>query len=128
MNSLNESAEVKIRYHLEFFNVENYIFAIFETHRLTRNGINIRHILVWNANCTCVTKTNNMSEQIADLEKALAKAKFILSQKASELHDLIEDRLPNNYQDIPSYAEATFQAGLEWDRIRKQLAEAKQNL
>jgi hypothetical protein len=69
-----------------------------------------------------------MSEQIAELEKALAKAKFALSQKASALHDLIEDRLPADFKDIPPYADDTYKACQEWDRIRKQIEEAKKAL
>ena len=71
-------------------------------------------------------KQCTMSERIAELEKALAKAKFVLSQKASALHDLIEDRLPVDYKDIPGYAEITFKACQEWDKIRQQLEASKQ--
>jgi hypothetical protein len=62
-----------------------------------------------------------MKEEILELEKALTKAKFILSQKAGLLHDLIEDRLPEDYKEIPAYAESTFKACQEWDSIKKQL-------
>ena len=54
-------------------------------------------------------------EEIKELEKAISKARFVLSQKASNLHDLIEDRLPADYKEIPAYAEATFKACQEWD-------------
>jgi len=67
-----------------------------------------------------------MSEQeIKDLEKAVAKARFILSQKASGLHDLIEDRLPADYKEIPKYADATYKACEEWDLLNQQLIAAK---
>ena len=64
-------------------------------------------------------------EEIKELEKKVSKAKFILSQKASELHDLIEDRLMAEYAEIPAYAEATFLAGKEWDILNKELIKAK---
>jgi len=66
-------------------------------------------------------------EEIKILEKAVSKARFTLSQKASALHDLIEDRLPVDYTEIPSYADATFQACKVWDDLNKQLQVAKQN-
>jgi hypothetical protein len=69
-----------------------------------------------------------MDAKILELEKALTKAKFILSQKAGALHDLIEDRLPDDYKDIPAYADSTFKACQEWDTIRQQLENAKNKL
>lgn len=67
-----------------------------------------------------------MSEQeIKELEKALGKARFALSQKAGLLHDLIEDRMPAEYKDVPAYAEAVFRAGQEWDELNQKLIAAK---
>jgi hypothetical protein len=68
------------------------------------------------------------AEEIRTLEKEVSKARFTLSQKASELHDLIEDRLPVSYAEIPSHAEATYNACKHWDELNKQLIEAKKNL
>lgn len=56
-----------------------------------------------------------MSEDTKELEKAVAKLKFKASQKASELHDLIEDRLWTDYEDIMPYAEATYKVMKEWE-------------
>lgn len=64
-------------------------------------------------------------EEIKELEKKVSKAKFKLSQKASELHDLIEDRLPADFAEIPAYAEAAFLACQEWDILNKELIKAK---
>lgn len=66
-------------------------------------------------------------EEIANLEKAVSKAKFKMSQAASELHDLIEDRLLQEFENIPPFAETTYKAALEWDSLRKKLEEAKKN-
>jgi hypothetical protein len=67
------------------------------------------------------------SEEIQELETQVRKAKFNLSQKASELHDLIEDRLPADYKDIPAYAEATFEACKVWDELNQKLIILKTN-
>lgn len=65
----------------------------------------------------------NMS--VIELEKAVNKAKFALMQKAGELHDLIEDRLPGDYKDIPAYAEAAYRAGVVWDELNSRLKQEK---
>jgi hypothetical protein len=49
-------------------------------------------------------------EQIKELEKKVSKARFKLGQKAGVLHDLIEDRLPGDYREIPGTADAAFLA------------------
>ena len=36
------------------------------------------------------------------LNKAAKKAKRIASEKAMELHDLVEDRLPAGFEDLPN--------------------------
>jgi Protein of unknown function (DUF683). len=64
-------------------------------------------------------------EQLKELEQAVKKARFVLSQKAGALHDLIEDRLPVDYAEIPEYAEAAYKACQVWDKLNQQLIEAK---
>lgn len=64
-------------------------------------------------------------DEMKELERKVSKARFTLSQKASELHDLIEDRLPVDYTDIPLYAEATYRACMEWDKLNKELTKIK---
>jgi hypothetical protein len=62
-----------------------------------------------------------MSEdEIKALEKAAKKAKRIATERAGELHDLIEDRLPAGYEDLPGMAQATYDACRDW-----ALAEAR---
>lgn len=63
-------------------------------------------------------------EEIKTLEKTVSKAKFKMSQAASELHDLIEDRLLSDFEDIPSFAERTYKSAVEWNLLRQQLEEA----
>jgi hypothetical protein len=65
------------------------------------------------------------AEQIKELEKAVSKARFVLSQKAGNLHDLIEDRLPVDYMEIPEFAEQAFIACKLWDELNQQLINAK---
>ena len=50
------------------------------------------------------------AEEIKELDGKVKKARFVLSQKAGALHDLIEDRLPADYLEIPVLAEEAFQA------------------
>ena len=47
-------------------------------------------------------------------EKQVKKLKRIASEKASELHDLVEDRLPAAYDDIPIIAQSTYDACKAW--------------
>jgi len=64
-------------------------------------------------------------EQIKELEKQASKARFKLGQKAGALHDLIEDRLPADYREIPGYADAAFLACEEWDKLNQELIIAR---
>jgi len=64
-------------------------------------------------------------EELKKLEKTVKRNKRIASEKASELHDLVEDRLPAAYQEIPEIAQAAFDACKAWEDATKALAEAK---
>ncbi len=65
------------------------------------------------------------TEELNELEKAMKKAKFQASQKAGELHDLVEDRLPADFEDIPAYAEATYAACKKWYDLNQEFLAAK---
>jgi hypothetical protein len=54
------------------------------------------------------------SEELKALNKAVKRAKRIATEKAGELHDLVEDRLPAAYEEIPAMAQATYDACLAW--------------
>ena len=58
-------------------------------------------------------------EEVKALLKASKKAKRIASEKASELHDLVEDRLPSAYEEIPAVAQATYDACKAWEEAVK---------
>ena len=53
-------------------------------------------------------------EEFKALQKSVRKAKRIATEKAGELHDLVEDRLPAAYEDIPAIAQATYDACKVW--------------
>ncbi len=67
------------------------------------------------------------TKEINELEILVNKLKFKATQKASDLHDLIEDRLLTDFEDIPLFAETTYQACKEWSSKKKELLVAKQN-
>ena len=67
------------------------------------------------------------AKEISELEVLVNKLKFKASQKASDLHDLIEDRLLTDFEDIPSFAEMAYQACNEWNTKNKELLAARQN-
>ncbi|WP_295882889.1 CCE_0567 family metalloprotein [uncultured Thiohalocapsa sp.] len=64
-------------------------------------------------------------EDLKALEKAVKKAKRIASERASELHDLVEDRLPAAYEEIPATAQATYDACQAWAEASAKLKAAE---
>ncbi|MDC0610939.1 CCE_0567 family metalloprotein [Vibrio sp.] len=64
-------------------------------------------------------------EELQALRKQVKKAKRISSERAGELHDLVEDRLPKDYRDIPSIAQACFDACKNWEELSEQLKSAE---
>ncbi|MBV2092723.1 MAG: hypothetical protein B6D70_08405 [gamma proteobacterium symbiont of Stewartia floridana] len=53
-------------------------------------------------------------EELKAIHKASKRAKRIATEKAGELHDLVEDRLPAAYEEIPAIAQATYDACQAW--------------
>jgi hypothetical protein len=66
-----------------------------------------------------------IEEDVKALERAAKKAKRIATERAGELHDLIEDRLPAAYEDLPAMAQATYDACREWAALEAQLKAAE---
>ncbi len=64
-------------------------------------------------------------EELKALEKAVKKAKRIASERASELHDLVEDRLPAAYEEIPIIAQTTYDACQAWAEATAKLKAAQ---
>jgi hypothetical protein len=65
------------------------------------------------------------AKAISELENVVNKLKFKAGQKASELHDLIEDRLLTDFEDIPGYAQSAYEACKEWSQKNNELRKAK---
>jgi hypothetical protein len=64
------------------------------------------------------------TDDIAALDKAVRKAKRIASERASELHDLVEERLPAAYEEIPGIAQAAYDACRAWAEAEARLKAA----
>ena len=65
-------------------------------------------------------------EELKKLEKEVKKNKRLASEAAMELHDLIEDRLPDAYGELMGIAQATFDACKAWDEANQKLLAAGQ--
>lgn len=63
------------------------------------------------------------SEELKALEKDVKKRKRIASEWASQLHDLVEDRLPAGYEDIHELAQSTYDACKAWKDATIRLEE-----
>lgn len=67
-----------------------------------------------------------MDEQaMKDLEKQVKKAKRIATEKAGELHDLVEDRLPAAYAELPGVSQACYEACVAWAEASAALSAAQ---
>ena len=64
-------------------------------------------------------------EDLRKLEKDVKKTKRLASEQAMELHDLIEDRLPDAYGELMGIAEATYNACKAWDEANQKLNAAQ---
>ena len=60
-------------------------------------------------------------EELKTLEKEVKKRKRIASEWASQLHDLVEDRLPAAYEEIHDIAQSTYDACKEWKEASERL-------
>jgi hypothetical protein len=64
-------------------------------------------------------------EELKALQKAVKRAKRIATERAGELHDLVEDRLPAAFEEIPGLAQATYDACQAWSDANAKLAAAE---
>lgn len=64
-------------------------------------------------------------EELKELDKEVRKLKRIASEWASQLHDLVEDRLPAAYQEIPGISQSTYDACKAWADASARLATAQ---
>jgi hypothetical protein len=61
-----------------------------------------------------------ISEELSKLEKDVKRTKRLASEQAMVLHDLIEDRLPDAFQELPAIAQAVFDACQAWDEANRK--------
>jgi len=68
-------------------------------------------------------------DELNAMAKAVKKAKRIATERAGELHDLVEDRLPAAFEEIPAIAQATYDACQAWAEAEAayKAAEAQMN-
>ena len=66
--------------------------------------------------------------ELKALNKAVRKAKRIASEKAMELHDLVEDRLPAAFEELPAIAEETYAACKAWSEAEANLQAAQASM
>ncbi|MGR9086082.1 MAG: CCE_0567 family metalloprotein [Gammaproteobacteria bacterium] len=59
-------------------------------------------------------------EELKKLEKEVKKNKRLAGEAAMVLHDLIEDRLPEAYNELMATAQATYDACKAWDEANKK--------
>lgn len=66
-----------------------------------------------------------MSEdELKALDKEVRKLKRIAQEWASQLHDLVEDRLPADYEALPAIAQSTYDACQAWAEASRRLSSA----
>ena len=53
-------------------------------------------------------------EELRNLDKEVKKLKRIAGEGAAQLHDLVEERLPAGYEEIPGIAQSTYDACKAW--------------
>ena len=67
-----------------------------------------------------------MSEdELKDLDREVKKLKRIASEWASQLHDLVEERLPAGYAEIHPVAQSTYDACKAWADANARLSAAQ---
>lgn len=64
-------------------------------------------------------------EELKALKKQASKAKRIATEKAGELHDLVEDRLPAGFEELPAIAEECYVACQVWAKANAEYQEAE---
>jgi len=63
-------------------------------------------------------------DELKALEKEVSKRKRIATEWASQIHDLVEDRLLSAYNELPELAQKTQAACIAWAEAKAKLDEA----
>jgi hypothetical protein len=64
-------------------------------------------------------------DELKALDKDVKRLKRISSEWASQLHDLVEDKLPAGYEQIPGIAQSTYEACQAWAVANAKLVAAQ---
>ncbi len=64
-------------------------------------------------------------DELKALDKEVKKLKRVASEWAGQLHDLVEERLPAAYKEIPGIAQSTYDACQAWVEANARLAAAQ---
>jgi len=64
-------------------------------------------------------------EELKNLDKEVKRLKRIASEWSAQLHDLVEERLPAAYHEIPGIAQSTFDACKDWADAMARLKAAE---
>lgn len=62
------------------------------------------------------------ADELKTLDKDVKKLKRIAGEWAAKMHDLVEERLPAAYEEIPGVAQATYDACKSWADANARLA------
>lgn len=60
-------------------------------------------------------------DELKAMQKEVKKRKRIATERAGEVHDLVEDRLYSAYEQLPELAAATVEACRAWAEAEQQL-------
>jgi hypothetical protein len=63
--------------------------------------------------------------ELKDLDKEVKKLKRIATEWAGQMHDLVEERLPAGYKEIPGLAQSTYDACQAWAEANAKLVAAQ---
>lgn len=63
-------------------------------------------------------------EDLKTLQKEVSQRKRIASDWASQVHDLVEDRLLSHYEELPGIVEKTVAACRDWADAKARLDKA----
>jgi len=63
-------------------------------------------------------------EALKELGREVKRLKRIASEWAGQLHDLVEERLPASYEEIPGIAQSTYDACKAWADANARLQAA----
>ena len=61
-------------------------------------------------------------DDLKALDKVVKRLKRIAGEWAARMHDLVEERLPAAYEEIPGIAQATYDACKSWADANARLA------